>query len=142
MRGAIVLLAGLALAAPATAAPPLVTAGHSDRGRGRRRLCLGPRRRNDGCRPAITHVYPSGRFAATVTATGPSGEIARAQVAVVAAARRLTALRTASRRFRARILLRSPGPYHVRFAGLRSAARCAVVAAGSPPSFPARSGWR
>ena len=173
MRGAIVLLAGLALAAPATAAPPVVTASASpSSGAAPLRVRLSAAgdtatyawSLGDGTTaagPLITHVYPTGHFTATVTATGATGEVAQAQVQVVASTRTLslTAPRTArfggaatlngllrpaqggrvqiyrgntyvtssrvaaSGRFRARVLVRSPGPYHARFGAARSIAR-------------------
>lgn len=208
MRGAIVLLAGLALAAPATAAPPLVTATAAPAsGVAPLRVTLSAGGEpamyawdlGDGTTaagPVVTHVYPPGRFTATVTATSASGELAQAQVAIAATARRLTvsapraadygaaatlggsllpaprgarvqvyrrstfvtsARVGANGRFRARILLRSPGPYHVRYAELRSTPRTillrprleatlpAVIAIGSsvsirPALVPARAG--
>ena len=114
----------------------------------------------------VQHVYPAGRFVATVTATGVTGEVAQAQVQIVSNGRRLalaapragdyggtatlsgsllpaargarvqvyrgntyvTSARVgATGRFRARILLRSHGPYHVRFGALRSAARSILL---------------
>ena len=178
MRGAIVLLAGLALAAPATAAPPLVTAAATPAsGAAPLRVTLtasgdaaayswdlGDGTTASG--PAVTHVYPGGRFVATVTATNATGETAQAQVQIVAVARALTlsapraadfgaaatfsgSLRPAARgtrvqiyrgatfvtsarvradgRFRVRVLLRSPGPYHARWAAVRSAPRTVLL---------------
>jgi hypothetical protein len=178
VRGAIVLLAGLALAAPATAGPPLVSAAASPA------TGIAPLRvtltaggdaaayswdLGDGATaagPVVQHVYPAGRFTATVTATSVTGEVAQAQVTVAANARALTfsappaagyggtavltgslvpaargarvqvyrgrtyvtSARVGARgRFRARVLVRSPGPYHVRHGALRSAARTIVV---------------
>ena len=174
MRGAIVLLAGLALAAPATAASPLVTVSATPAtGVAPLRVTLSASGDaatyswdlGDGTAasgPRVTHVYAAGRFTATVTATNVAGEVAQAQAQVIAGKRTiaLTApraadygdaatltgvLRPAARgarvqlyrgnthvtsarvgaagRFRARILLRSPGPYHVRFGAVRSAPR-------------------
>jgi PKD repeat protein len=208
VRGAIVLLAGLALAAPATAAPPVITASASpSSGVVPLRVTLSAAgdaatyawNLGDGTTaagPLVTHVYPAGRFTATVTATGATGEVAQAQVQVVASNRTLslTAPRTArfggaatltgvlrpstrggrvqiyrgntyvtsthvaaSGRFRARVLLRSPGPYRARFGAARSVARTialrpevrvrlpAVVPVGgamilSPSLVPGRAG--
>ena len=171
MRGAIVLLAGLALAASADAAPPVVSATATPAG-GVAPLRVTLAASGDAAAyawdlgdgttaagPVVTHVYPAGRFTATVIATGTTGEIAQAQVQVAASSRTLalsaprradyggsaaltgvlrpsvrnarirvyrgrtfvTATRVrAGGRFRARILLRSPGPYHVRYGTLRS----------------------
>ena len=188
MRGAIVLLAGLALAGPATAAPPTVTAAATPAG-GIAPLRVTLTASGDAVAYAwdlgdgsaatgavVSHVYPAGRFTATVTATGATGEVAQAQVQVVATARTLTLsapragdyggtatlagrLQPAARgarvqvyrgntfvtaarvgvagRFRARILLRSPGPYHVRFGALRSAARAIVLRPTLQAAVPA-----
>ena len=178
MRGAIVLLAGLAFAAPATAAPPLVSAAATpSSGTAPLRVTLTATGDaasyawdlGDGATasgPAVTHVYPAGRFVATVTATSAAGESAQAQVQVVATGRVLVltapraadfgaaatfagSLRPAVRgtrvqiyrgttyvtsarvradgRFRARALLRSPGPYHARWGALRTAPRTVVL---------------
>jgi PKD repeat protein len=178
VRGAIVLLAGLALAAPATAAPPAVTASATpSTGVAPLRVTLNASGDaaayawdlGDGTAATgalVTHVYPAGRYTATVTATSAGGEAAQAQVQIVVANRTLslTAPRTAdyggaatltgllrpavrgarvqvyrartyvtsarvsaSGRFRARVLLRSPGPYHVRFGAVRSAGRTIVL---------------
>lgn len=188
MRGAIVLLAGLAFAAPATAAPPLVTATATPVvGAAPLRVSLSAGGDTaayswdlgDGTTaagPVVVHVYPAGRFTATVTATGPTGEVSQARVLVVATARTLTltapraadyggaatlagslepAVRGArvqvyrrdihvasarvdgSGRFRARVLLRSPGPYHVRFGALRSPARTVVLRPRLEAELPA-----
>ena len=174
MRGAIVLLAGLALAAPATAAPPVFTASASpSTGVAPLRVTLAASGDaaaytwdlGDGTTASgaiVTHVYRAGRFTATVTATSAAGEVTQAQVQIAAQQRTLSlaaprtadfgaaatltgVLRPAARgarvqiyrantyvtsarvgpsgRFRAHILLRSPGPYHVRFGGARSPAR-------------------
>ncbi|MGH3072523.1 MAG: L,D-transpeptidase family protein [Gaiellaceae bacterium] len=179
MRGAIVLFAGLALAAPATAAPPVVTASATPAsGTAPLRVTLAAAGDPAGyawdlgdgttaAGPVVSHVYPAGRFVATVTATSVSGESAVAQVAVVVAAARTLAFRApragefrsaatfagslrpaprgarvafyrgstyvtsarvgAGGAFRARILLRSPGPYHARWGAVRSAAQRVVV---------------
>jgi PKD repeat protein len=208
VRGAIVLLAGLALAAPATAAPPLVTASASpSSGVAPLRVTLGAAgdaasyawNLGDGTTAAgavVTHTYPAGRFTATVTATNTTGEAAQVQVEIVVSKRTLslTAPRTAGYgdaatlagmlrpavrgarvqlyrgstyvtsarvradgRFRARVLLRSPGPYRARFGAARSAGRTialrpklharlpAVAAVGSrlavqPMLVPSRAG--
>ena len=188
MRGAIVLLAGLALAAPATAAPPAVTAvATPSSGVAPLRVTLVASGDaagyawdlGDGATAAgatVTHVYPAGRFTATVTATSPAGEVAQAQVQIVVAGRTLalTAPRradfgaaatlsgvlrptvrgdrvqiyrgkthvtsarvTGNGRFRARILLRSPGPYHVRFGALRSQARTIALRPNLRATLPA-----
>jgi len=178
VRGAIVLLAGLALAAPATAAPPAVIASATpSTGVAPLRVTLSASGDaavyawdlGDGTTAAgavVTHVYPAGRYTATVTATNAAGEAAQAQVQMVVSNRRLslTAPRTAdyggtatltgvlrpavrgarvqvyrgttyvtssrvraNGRFRARVLLRSPGPYHVRFGAVRSDRRTIVL---------------
>ncbi len=188
MRGAIVLLAGLALAAPATAAPPAVTASATpSTGIAPLRVTLAANGDaalyawdlGDGTTASgalVTHVFPAGRFTATVTATGATGETSQAQVQVVVTRRTvsLAAPRTAdyggaatlagvlrpatrgarvqiyrantyvtsagvgaSGRFRARILVRSPGPYHVRFGGVRSPARMVVLRPQLQASLPA-----
>jgi hypothetical protein len=172
VRGAIVLLAGLALAGAADAAPPTVIATASP-ARGVAPLpvtltatgdaatyswALGDGTAAEGA--AVTHVYGPGTFVATVTATSAAGEVSQAQVTVTAARRTVsleaprsaeygdaavlagslrpairgarvnvyrgnthvtTARVAASGRFRARILLRSPGPYHVRYGTAKSA---------------------
>ena len=174
MRGAIVLLAGLALAASATAAPPIVTASASpSSGIAPLRVTLVATgdaatyawSLGDGTAAAgavVTHTYPAGRFTATVTATSTTGETAQARVEIVVAKRTLslTAPRTAgygdaatlagmlrpavrgarvqvyrgstyvtsarvgtNGRFRARVLLRSPGTYGARYGAARSAGR-------------------
>ena len=123
----------------------------------------------------VGHVYPAGRFIATVTATNAAGEAAQAQVQIVATSRTLTlaaprvadygdgatltgTLRPAARgarvqvyrgkthvasarvgangRFRARVLLRSPGPYHARFGATRSRARTVVLRPDLRVSLP------
>ncbi len=188
MRGAIVLFAGLALAASATAAPPAVTASATpSAGIAPLRVTLGAGGDaalyawdlGDGTMASgalVTHVYPAGRFTATVTATNAAGETSQAQVQVVGSRRTLSlsaprtadydgagtltgVLRPAVRgarvqvyrantyvtsarvgatgRFRARILLRSPGPYHVRFGGVRSPARTIVLRPELQASLPA-----
>jgi len=178
VRGAVALLAGLALAAPATAAPPLVTvtaAPASGVAPLRVTLSAGGDAATytwdlgDGTTasgPVVAHVYAAGSFVATVTATGPAGETAQTQVRIAATARTLSlsapravdygapatlsgrllpAVRGgrvqiyrggthvtsahvgANGRFRVRVLARSPGPYHARFAGRRSASRTIVI---------------
>ena len=178
MRGAIVLLAGLALAASANAAPPAVTAAAAP-GAGAAPLRVTLTATGDAASyswdlgdgatasgPVVAHTYAAGRFVATVTATGSSGEVAQAQVAVTVSRRTLvlgaparadhgeagtltgslrpglrgvsvriyrgstyvTSTRTrADGSFRARILLRSPGPYHARWGMLRSAPRTVLL---------------
>jgi hypothetical protein len=119
-------------------------------------------------------VYPAGRFVATVTATGVTGEIAQAQVEIAVREQTLSlrtpgaadygkevtltgALRPARRAqvriyrartyvttvtakagggFRARILLRAPGPYEARFGGVRSRARAIRVRPRLETSLP------
>jgi PKD repeat protein len=188
VRGAIVLLAGLAFAAPATAAPPAVTASVTpSTGIAPLRVTLAANGDaalyawdlGDGTTASgalVTHVYPAGRFTATVTATSPAGETSQAQVQVVVSRRTLSlaapdtadyggaavlsgVLRPAAQRarvqiyrsntyvtsarvgatgrFRARILVRSPGPYHVRFGDVRSPARMVVLRAELQASLPA-----
>jgi N-acetylmuramoyl-L-alanine amidase len=178
VRGVIVLLVGLALAAPATAARPQVTATATPpAGIAPLRVTLTASGDaaayawdlGDGtvaAGPVVQHVYPAGRFTATVTATGGGGEVAQAQVGIIATVRRLmlavpkatdyggaaaltgsllpavrgarvqlyrgrtyvaSALVGSDGRFRARILARSPGPYHVRFGALRSSPRTVVL---------------
>jgi PKD repeat protein len=171
VRGAIVLLAGLALAAPATAAPPVVTAVATP-ATGIAPLRVQLRAGGDAAGytwelgdgttaagPTVTHVYPAGRFTAIVTGKNATGEVSQAQVEIVVATRTLAlaaprvasfggtaaltgVLRPAVRgarvqvyrgrifvtsarvrpngHFRARILARSPGPYHARFGAARS----------------------
>ena len=188
MRGAIVLLVGLALAAPATAAPPTVTATATPAaGVAPLRVTLTATGDavsyawdlGDGATaagPIVTNVYRAGRFTATVTATSTTGETAQAQVQVASTARTLvlsapkaadyggtatlqgslvpavrgarisvyrgatfvTSARVGPKgRFRARILARSPGPYHVRFGALRSAARTVVLRPSLRAALPA-----
>ena len=96
MRGAIVLLAGLALAASATAAPPVFTASASpSTGVAPLRVTLAASGDaaaytwdlGDGTTASgaiVTHVYRAGRFTATVTATSASGEVAQTQVQIAA----------------------------------------------------------
>jgi len=174
VRGAIVLLTGLALTAPATAAPPVITASATpSTGIAPLRVTLAASGDaacyawdlGDGTvstSPLVTHVYPAGRFTATVTATNAAGETSQAQVQIAVSRRTLSlsaprtadyggaatltgVLRPAARgarvqvyrgnthvtsarvgatgRFRARVLLRSPGPYHARFGAARSPTR-------------------
>src|SRR5687768_4409567 len=101
MRGAIVLLAGLVLAAAAEAAPPVVTVKASPAAgvaplqvvltatgdAASYSWDLGDGSSAEG--PLVTHTYGAGRFVATVTATSASGEQAQAQVVVSAVERRL-----------------------------------------------------
>lgn len=188
MRGAIVLLAGLAFAAPATAAPPVVTAAASpSTGVAPLRVTLTASGDaatyawdlGDGTAGAgatVAHAYRAGRFTATVTATSAAGEVAQAQVQIVVAQRTvsLAAPRTAdfgdaatltgvlrpavrggrvqiyradtyvtsarvgpSGRYRTRILLRSPGPYRVRYGAARSPARTIALRPQLEAGLPA-----
>ena len=188
MRGAIVLLAGLALAAPASAAPPSVTAvGSPAGGVAPLRVTLAASGDaasyawdlGDGATAAgavVQHVYRAGRYTATVTATSTTGETSQTQVQVVASSRTLTlaapkradygaratlaglllpgargarvqvyrggtyvtsARVGANGRFRVRILLRSPGPYHARFGTLRSSPRAIVLRPTLRAALPA-----
>ena len=174
VRGAIVLLAGLAFTASANAAPPAVTATATPAaGVAPFRVTLAATgdaasyswTLGDGATaagPVVAHVYGVGRFVATVTATNAAGEVSQAQVAVTGSRRTLTlgaptraaygdaavlagSLRPAVRgarvqiyrgrthvtsarvgasgRFRARLFLRLPGPYHARFGAARSTER-------------------
>jgi N-acetylmuramoyl-L-alanine amidase len=102
VRGAIVLLAGLAFAASANAAPPAVTATATPAaGVAPFRVTLAATgdaasyswALGDGATaagPVVTHVYGVGRFVATVTATNAAGEVSQAQVAVTGSRRTLT----------------------------------------------------
>jgi hypothetical protein len=178
VRGAIVLLAGLAVAGTADAAPPAVTASAAPA------VGVAPARvtltaagdaasyvwaLGDGSTASgavVAHVYAAGRFVATVTATNDAGEVAQARVAVNVVTRTVTleaprrapygrpavlagSLRPAvpgarvqvyrgrtfvssarvraDGRFRATLLLRSPGPYHVRYGAARSAQRSVAL---------------
>jgi peptidoglycan hydrolase-like protein with peptidoglycan-binding domain len=174
VRGAIALLAGLALTGAADAAPPLVTAAAvpasgvaplqvtltATGDAASYSWELGDGSKADGA--SVSHVYAAGRYVATVTATTTAGESSQAQVVVVAKRRALTletprraayaataviagSLRPsvtgariqvyrgrtyvtsarvgANGRFRTRLRLRSPGPYHVRYGALRSEQR-------------------
>ena len=174
MRGAIVLLAGLAFTASANAAPPAVTATATPAaGVAPFRVTLTAAgdaasyawALGDGATatgPVVTHVYSNGRFVATVTATNSAGEVSQAQVIVTGSRRTITlgaptsagygepavlagSLQPAVRgarvqiyrgrtyvtsarvgangRFRARLLLHLPGPYHARFGAARSTER-------------------
>jgi hypothetical protein len=174
MRGLIVLIAGLAFAGGALAAPPAVSVTASPAaGVGPLHVTLAAAGDaaayawdlGDGSSAAgatVSHVYRPGRFVATVTATSESGEVAQAQVAIAVSARTLTlrgptvaafgepatltgsllpavrgarvqvyrgktyvtsAAVRAGGSFRARLLLNSPGPYHVRYGTTRSAER-------------------
>jgi PKD repeat protein len=189
VRGAIVLLAGLALAGPAAAAPPVVTASATPAaGSAPLRVTLGAAGEpatyvwdfGDGsgpaAGPAVAHTYgAAGRYLATVTATAPTGETAQAQVEIVVTRRTLrlgaprsadhgdaaslagslrpalrgqlvriyrgttyvTSARTrADGTFRARVLLRSPGPYHARWGTVRSAPRTVVLRPRLAVSLP------
>ena len=131
MRGAIVLLAGLALAAPATAAPPVVTASAAPR---------------------------TAPFGGAATLNGLLRPAQGGRVQIYRGNTCVTSSRVAaSGRFRARVLVRSPGPYHARFGAARSIARTialrpevrvrlpAVVPVGgalilNPSLFPRRAG--
>ena len=188
MRGAIVLLAGLAFAAPATAAPPAVTASATpSAGIAPLRVTLGSNGDaalytwdlGDGTTasgPLVMHVYPAGRYTASVTATNAAGETSQAQVQIVVSRRTVSlaaprtadyggaaalngVLRPAARgarvqiyrantyvtwarvaatgRFRARIFVRSPGPYHGRFGAVRSPARMIVLRPELQATLPA-----
>ena len=102
VRGAIVLLAGLAFTASANAAPPAVTATASPAaGVAPFRVTLTAAgdaatyawALGDGATaagPVVTHIYPAGRFVATVTATNPAGEVSQAQVIVTGSRRIIT----------------------------------------------------
>jgi hypothetical protein len=178
VRGAIVLLAGLAFTASADASPPAVTATASPAtGIASLRVTLSASGDaaayawdlGDGTfasGPVVGHTYGAGSFTATVTAPNAAGETSQAQVAVHATARSLslaasrpadfggaailrgslrpavrgarvqvyrgatfvTAARVAANgAFRARLLARSPGPYHVRYGALRSGSRTVVL---------------
>ncbi len=95
MRVALVVLAGLAFAANAAAAPPaLVATATPSTGVGPLAITLSATgdpatyswALGDGAAavgPTVRHVYRPGRFVAVVTATGPSGETAEARVALV-----------------------------------------------------------
>ena len=102
VRGAIVLLAGLAFTASANAAPPAVIATATPAaGVAPFRVtlaatgdaasyswALGDGTRAEG--PVVTHVYAVGKFVATVTATNSAGEVSQAQVAVTGSRRTVT----------------------------------------------------
>jgi hypothetical protein len=102
VRGAIVLLAGLALAGTADAAPPLVSAAATPAsGVAPLRVTLTASGDEaayawdlgDGTSAtggSVNHVYASGRFTATVTATNAAGESAQAQVALSVGRRTIT----------------------------------------------------
>jgi hypothetical protein len=102
VRGAIVLLAGLAFTASAHAAPPAVVAATVP-ANGVAPLVvtltaagdaatytweLGDGATAEGA--VVAHVYAAGSYVATVTATNAGGEVARAEVRVTATARRMT----------------------------------------------------
>jgi PKD repeat protein len=102
VRGAIVFLAGLALAGSADAAPPAVSASAAPT-TGVAPLQVTLTATGDqasyawdfgdgsgGAGPVVSHVYASGRFTATVTATNSAGETAQAQVAISVARRTVT----------------------------------------------------
>ena len=189
MRGVAVLIAVLAFAGAANAAPPLVTASATpSSGLAPLRITLTAAgdaasyawSLGDGSvasGPVVVHTYgAAGRYVATVTATGAAGETAQAQVEVVVSGRTLSLgapakadyggagtlagslrpqLRDALIRiyrgnryvtsartrpngsFRARILLRSPGPYHARYGPIRSAPRTIVLRPRLRVSLPA-----
>ncbi len=102
MRGAIVLLAGLAFTASSHAAPPAVTATAAPAtGVAPFRVTLTATgdaasyswALGDGATaagPVVTHVYGVGKFVATVTATNAAGEVSQAQVTVTGVKRTLT----------------------------------------------------
>ena len=108
MRGAIVLLAGLALTGAADAAPPVVTAAAAPAGgvapvrvtltatgdAASYAWSLGDGATADGA--VVTHVYGAGTFVATVTATNEAGEVAQAQVTWPPAAARCRSRRRAA----------------------------------------------
>ncbi|MDQ3065789.1 MAG: L,D-transpeptidase family protein [Actinomycetota bacterium] len=101
MRGAIVLLAGLAFTAAANAAPPAVTASATPTaGIAPLRVTLtaagdaasyswslGDGATAEG--PVVSHTYAAGGHTATVTATNATGEVSEARVTVTVAARTL-----------------------------------------------------
>lgn len=102
MRGAIVLLAGLAFAGAANAAPPAVSAVATP-AYGVAPLSLTLSASGDPASyswdlgdgtsaegAVVTHVYATGRFLVTVTATNAAGESAQAQVTVNAVRRTVT----------------------------------------------------
>jgi lipoprotein-anchoring transpeptidase ErfK/SrfK len=96
VRALAVVLAALALAGIAEAAPPVVTAAATPAAgiaplqvvlsaggdTATHRWDLGDGAGADGAQ--VAHVYARGRFLATVTATGPTGETAHAQLLAVA----------------------------------------------------------
>ena len=122
----------------------------------------------------VSHLYPPGRFVATVTATAATGETAQAQVAIQSVRQTLSlraptiaaygdgitltgTLRPARRgpvriyragvyvttvtagpggRFRAKILLRVPGPYEARSGSVRSRPRTIRVRPRLETSLP------
>jgi PKD repeat protein len=102
VRGVIVLVAGLALAGSAAAAPPVVTVSATPvTGVAPLRVTLtaagdeasyawdfGDGKGDAGA--VVGHVYGSGRFTATVTATNAAGEAAQAQVGITVARRTVT----------------------------------------------------
>jgi hypothetical protein len=102
VRGAIVLLAGLAFAGAADAAPPVVTAVATPAtGVAPLRVTLTAAgdaaayawNLGDGATaagPVVSHVYAEGRFVATVTAISATGESAQAQVALSVVRRTVT----------------------------------------------------
>jgi hypothetical protein len=102
VRGAIVLLAGLALTGVADASPPALTAAATPAaGVGPLHVTLTATGDaasyawdlGDGAAapgPIVEHVYAPGRFVATVTATSATGESAQAQVTVNVVRRTIT----------------------------------------------------
>ena len=167
MRGAIVLLAGLALTGVADAAPPAVTAVATPAaGVGPLRVTLTASGDaasyawdlGDGTIAAgavVSHVYPAGRFVATVVATDAAGESAPAQVAVDVLRRTVSletphgadagaaavfagSLRPAVRGARVQIYR---GRVHVTSAAVRANGRFrATVRLGAPGPYQARYG--
>lgn len=117
MRGVVVLLAGLALAAGAQAAPPAVTAAATTASGVAPLLVtltaagdavsyswdLGDGSTAQGA--VVTHVYGAGRFVATVTATSAEGETSQSQVAIAAVQRTLVLEAPRSAGFRDAVVL-------------------------------------
>jgi L,D-transpeptidase-like protein/putative peptidoglycan binding protein/PKD domain-containing protein len=139
VRRAAILVAALAFAPAAHAAPPAVSAQaapttgaaplHVTLTAGGNAATyqwdLGDGATADGS--AVEHVYGAGRFVAHVTATAPSGETAQAQVTITALGLTLAAPRTAGyhrlRRFHGRLV---PGLKGVRVALYRGDGRIAT----------------
>jgi hypothetical protein len=174
VRVVLVAVAGLAFAAGAHAAAPVVVASASGTtGVAPYAVTLtasgtavtyawdfGDGTTGEGA--TVRHVYAAGRFVATVTATNDLGETGQAQVAVVVRRRTVTLAAPAaadyegsvpvsgvltpavpgarvqiyrgrtyvasarvasSGRFRTRLRLRAPGPYHARYGAARSPER-------------------